>query len=200
MRNVRGRCVGSRRDALKRRTHVLLVVRVCVVVVEGCVLDAVAVDFADVEVFFHFGYVARWDPVGCAPDSGRGGRVLVLLEKVISIRAESRPFKCGRNGVAYMVCQSFPKLAVDERHNSTRIFWRAAMILAVSVLAFTISVFRPALLELHTWPNRRHFFQHSASMRKGFMLCCFIPARSDGRSSQYSLGPGDLRAKSIRCV
>jgi hypothetical protein len=33
-------------------------------------LDRVAVDFADVEVFFHFGDVLGWDPVCCAPDSG----------------------------------------------------------------------------------------------------------------------------------
>jgi hypothetical protein len=50
-----------------------------VVVVEGRVLDGVAIDFADVEVFFHFGDVAGWDAVGCAPDSGGCGGVLNLL-------------------------------------------------------------------------------------------------------------------------
>ena len=44
--------------------------------VEGRVLDAVAVDFADVEVLFYFGDVAGGDAVGCAPDSGWCGGVL----------------------------------------------------------------------------------------------------------------------------
>lgn len=44
--------------------------------VEGRVLDAVAVDLADVEIFFHFGDMARGDAVGCAPDSGWGCGVL----------------------------------------------------------------------------------------------------------------------------
>jgi hypothetical protein len=44
---------------------------------EGRVLDAVPVDFADVQVFFHFGDVLRGNAVGCAPDSGRGGGVLL---------------------------------------------------------------------------------------------------------------------------
>jgi hypothetical protein len=47
--------------------------------VEGRVLDAVAVDFADVEVFFHFGDVAGGDAVGCAPDSGWGCGVLFSM-------------------------------------------------------------------------------------------------------------------------
>ena len=51
-------------------------VGVGVVRVEGRVLNAVAVDLADVEVLFHFGDVARGDAVGCAPDSRWGGGVL----------------------------------------------------------------------------------------------------------------------------
>ena len=69
VRDVRRLCIGSRCDGLHRGAHVLLVV-------EGRVLDRVAVDFADVEVFFHFGDVAGWDPVGCAPDSGGRGSML----------------------------------------------------------------------------------------------------------------------------
>ena len=45
--------------------------------VEGRVLDAVAIDLADVEVLFHFGDVAGGDAVGCAPDSGWGCGVLL---------------------------------------------------------------------------------------------------------------------------
>ena len=55
--------------------------------VEGRVLDAVAVDLADVEVLFHFGDVARGDAVGCAPDPGWGGGVLFdddLVRTVVS--------------------------------------------------------------------------------------------------------------------
>jgi hypothetical protein len=51
-------------------------------VVERCVLDRVAVDLADVEVFFHFGDVDGWDAVGCAPDSWRCGG---MLEKVFML-------------------------------------------------------------------------------------------------------------------
>jgi hypothetical protein len=51
-----------------------------VVGVEGRVLDAVAVDFTDVEVFFHFGDVAGRDAVGCAPDSGWGCGMLFFLQ------------------------------------------------------------------------------------------------------------------------
>jgi hypothetical protein len=47
--------------------------------VEGRVLDAVAVDFADVEVLFHFGDVLGGDAVGCAPDSGWGCGVLFSM-------------------------------------------------------------------------------------------------------------------------
>jgi len=34
-------------------------------------------------------------------------------------------------------------------------------------------------------------------LRMCFMSCGCIPARSDGRSSQYSLGPGDLVADCV---
>lgn len=43
---------------------------------EGGVLDAVAVDFADVEVFFDFWDVGGGDAVGCSPGTGWGGGVL----------------------------------------------------------------------------------------------------------------------------
>jgi hypothetical protein len=49
---------------------------------EGRVLDAVSVDLADVEVFFHFGDVLGGDAVGCAPDSGWGGGVLLINDWV----------------------------------------------------------------------------------------------------------------------
>ena len=82
VRDVRWLRVASRRDALHRGAHVLL----ALLVVEGRVLDAVAVDFPDVEVFFHFGHVAGWDAVGCAPDSGRCGRMLeVEIGLVLSV-------------------------------------------------------------------------------------------------------------------
>lgn len=71
VRDICWRCVGGRRDGLERCAHVLLMV-------EGRVLDAVAVDLPDVQVFFHFGYVARGDAVGCAPDFGRGAGVLLV--------------------------------------------------------------------------------------------------------------------------
>jgi hypothetical protein len=32
--------------------------------------------------------------------------------------------------VAYMVCQCFPELAVDERYDAAGVFWCAAVILA----------------------------------------------------------------------
>ena len=86
VRDICWRCVGSRRDGLERCAHVLLVV-------EGRVLDAVAVDLTDVEVFFHFGYVARGDAVCCAPDSGRSGSVLwatLLLEGFTFCRTGTR--------------------------------------------------------------------------------------------------------------
>jgi hypothetical protein len=58
------------------------------------VLDAVAVDLADVEVFFHFGDVGGWDAVGCAPDSGwccgmlgRQGEILLGLNLVAGLVA-----------------------------------------------------------------------------------------------------------------
>lgn len=35
-------------------------------------VDGVAIDLADVEVFFHFGDVGRWDMIGGAPDFGGG--------------------------------------------------------------------------------------------------------------------------------
>jgi hypothetical protein len=33
--------------------------------------------------------------------------------------------------VAYMICQSLPELAVDERYDATWVFWCAAMVLAI---------------------------------------------------------------------
>ena len=72
VRDVGRLCIAGGRDALHRGAHVLL----ALLVVEGRVLDGVAVDLADVEVFFHFGDVAGWDAVGCAPDSWRCGGVL----------------------------------------------------------------------------------------------------------------------------
>lgn len=58
--------------------------------VEGRVLDAVAVDLADVEVLFHFGDVARGDAVGCAPDSRWGGGVLFLTMIWLELRSLDR--------------------------------------------------------------------------------------------------------------
>lgn len=49
------------------------------VLVEGGVLDAVAVYLADVEVLFYFGDVFAWDAVGGAPDSGWGGGMLYCM-------------------------------------------------------------------------------------------------------------------------
>lgn len=46
---------------------------------EGRVLDAVAVDLADVEVFFYFGDVGAGDSVGGAPDSGWGCGMLFVV-------------------------------------------------------------------------------------------------------------------------
>ena len=37
---------------------------------EGDVAHGVAVDFADVHVFAHFGDFGGWDPIGCAPGLG----------------------------------------------------------------------------------------------------------------------------------
>jgi hypothetical protein len=58
-------------DLLKGGCHVLWFGSL-----EGRVLDAVAVDFADVEVLFYGGDVGRWDAVGCSPGAGWGGGVL----------------------------------------------------------------------------------------------------------------------------
>ena len=70
-------------------------------VVEGRVLDGIAVDFADVEVFFHFGDVDGWDTVGCAPDSWRCGG---MLEKVymLDLTADHGVSYCGLK--PHMVC------------------------------------------------------------------------------------------------
>jgi hypothetical protein len=78
VRDVGRLCIAGGRDALHRGAHVLL----ALVVVEGRVLDGVAVDLADVEVFFHFGDVGGWDAVGCAPDSRGCGGVLWGWERV----------------------------------------------------------------------------------------------------------------------
>ena len=75
VRDVCWLCVAGWCDALHRGAHVLPVV-------EGRVLDGVAVDLADVEVFFHFGDVGGWDAVGCAPDSRGCGGVLWGWERV----------------------------------------------------------------------------------------------------------------------
>ena len=37
------------------------------------------------------------------------------------------------HGMAYMVCQRFPELAVDERYDAAGVFWCAAVILAISI-------------------------------------------------------------------
>ena len=107
--------------------------------VEGRVLDAVAVDFADVEVLFYFGDVAGGDAVGCAPDSGWGCgvllKVMVLVRMNVFLGGRWEMVLrvvCGleKSGVAYMVCQRFPELAVDERYDAAGVFWCAAVILA----------------------------------------------------------------------
>lgn len=51
-------------------------------VLEGCVLDGVAVDFADVHVFFDGGDFGAWNAVGCAPDFGGCGCVLEAVRIV----------------------------------------------------------------------------------------------------------------------
>ncbi|KAL2019216.1 hypothetical protein VTK56DRAFT_9943 [Thermocarpiscus australiensis] len=74
--------------------------------VEGCVVDRVAVDLADVEVLFHFGDPLRGDAVGDAPHLV-GCRVVV-------------------------VGQLLPVGALDEGHDAPGGFGRAAVVLAVS--------------------------------------------------------------------
>ena len=71
--------------------------------VEGRVLDAVPVDLADVEVFFHFGHAGRGDAVCGAPDARWGARVLVR--------------------------EGFPYSAVDEGRHSAGCFGGAAVVL-----------------------------------------------------------------------
>ena len=39
---------------------------------------------------------------------------------------------------AYMVCQCFPELAVDERYDAAGVFWRAAVILAVTISVWSV--------------------------------------------------------------
>lgn len=56
-------------DGLPRSGHILIAV-------EGRVLNAIPVDLADVEVFFHLGDVGGGDAVGGAPDAGGGCWVL----------------------------------------------------------------------------------------------------------------------------
>jgi len=41
---------------------------------------------------------------------------------------------------AYMVCQCFPELTVDERYDAAGVFWCATVILAMSILASLILV------------------------------------------------------------
>lgn len=100
--------------------------------VEGRVLNAVAVNLPDIEVFFHFRDVARGDAVGCAPDSWWGGCVLLLEILWLEVLLGSSD-SCDISAGAYMVCQRFPELAVDERYDAAGVFWCAAVILAISI-------------------------------------------------------------------
>ena len=72
MRDVSQLRIASGSNALHRRAHVLF----ALLVVEWRVLDTVPVDLSDIKIFFHFGHVACWDAVGCAPDSGWCGSML----------------------------------------------------------------------------------------------------------------------------
>jgi hypothetical protein len=98
-----------------------------------------------------------------------------------------------------VICQSFPELAVDERHDATWVFWCAAVVLAVSYPSLASVVFWRTILYQSIGDSTtdlaccRHFFQYSApSTHVDFMSCGCIPARSDGHSSQYILGLEDL--------
>jgi hypothetical protein len=100
-----------------------------------------------------------------------------------------------------MVCQRFPELAVDERYDAAGVLWCAAVILANINISMVALENCNILVDGHNQPSliAATSFQHSApSAHVCFMSCggC-IPARSDGRSSRYSRGPGDLVA---RCV
>jgi hypothetical protein len=100
-----------------------------------------------------------------------------------------------------MVCQRFPELAVDERYDAAGVLWCAAVILANINISMAALENCMILVDGHNQPSliAATPFQHSApSAHVCFMSCggC-IPARSDGRSSRYSRGPGDLVA---RCV
>jgi hypothetical protein len=89
-------------------------------VVEGRVLDRVAVDFADVEVFFHLGDVDGWDAVGCAPDSWRCGCMLekVFLLDLTTNRSASRGVgRCLTWSVS--VSQSCLSMSVTTRPGSS---------------------------------------------------------------------------------
>jgi hypothetical protein len=99
---------------------------------EGRVLDAVPVDFADVQVFLHFGDVLGGNAVGCAPDSG-WGRGVLLRGEVIELERQFLSFCVQSCMVAYLISQGFPELAVDQRHDATWIFACTAVVLAVLV-------------------------------------------------------------------
>lgn len=62
-------------DGLHCSRHILRFLRT----LEGGVLDGVAVDFTDVEVMFYFGDVRGGDAVGCSPDFGGSGCMLVFI-------------------------------------------------------------------------------------------------------------------------
>jgi hypothetical protein len=44
-----------------------------------------------------------------------------------------------QRGEPYLICQSFPELAVDERYDATWVFWCAAVVLAI--VSYIVSSF-----------------------------------------------------------
>jgi hypothetical protein len=46
------------------------------VLIEGCILDAVAIDLSNIEILLHRRYMLRWNAVSCTPDSWWCGGML----------------------------------------------------------------------------------------------------------------------------
>jgi len=74
-----------------------------------------------------------------------------------------------------MIGQCLPQLSVNERYYAARIFWCAAVILAVFVISLSYLEEFPMSHSFFvggrpTSPASRHFYQHSAHSTQGFHI------------------------------
>lgn len=88
---------------------------------ERGILNAVAVDFSNIEILFYGCDMDRRYAISGSPDSRRRGRML------------KRPSEQGSGSEArqmtYLVRQRFPEFTVNECDNTSWVFGRASMIL-----------------------------------------------------------------------